>query len=266
MRKILLDLEISGDIDDAVVLLYSLSNKLNIHAITLLNPTPNELSFVKNILDKYSYQKGLFVHYDKSIKNSNSTLKIISDYKYHGNRTHESLDLIKDSKDYIVLGGGAYTIPKILHEKGFNKFVLQGGFAGSKIVKKPLRKFIDKEYCSSWNPNLDITATKYMLKNCKDLVFISKDICHDSLIDINDLTLNSDTNAFIKKYLNGSNKKKAMHDLVALFYILDNNLCETLKVEMKEKNGKWTSTYQEFMPTGISISWNRNLFLKMLNS
>ena len=67
MRKILLDLEISGDIDDAVVLIYALSNNLNIHAVTLLNPREKELDFVKSILDKYSYDRALFIHYDKSI-------------------------------------------------------------------------------------------------------------------------------------------------------------------------------------------------------
>ena len=72
-KKILLDLEITGDIDDAVTLIYALSNKLNVHAITLLNPTKEELGFVKYMLDRYAYTKGLYVHFDKSIRNSNST-------------------------------------------------------------------------------------------------------------------------------------------------------------------------------------------------
>ena len=187
---------------------------------------------------------------------------------YKGNRVHKPLEALVDNENYVVLGGGAYTIPKLLKEKGFDTFVLQGGFAGANVIENPLKKFEGKKICPSWNPNLDVKATKYMIDNCDNLTFISKDICHDSWVQMEDLDTYGDTVTFIKKYLLscGSRKKKLMHDLVALLYIVDSNLAETTRVKMIQIGNKWGSTHNPKSSTKISIGWDKKLFIEMLNS
>ena len=266
MKKLWLDLELSGDIDDALVLIYALENGLEVGAVSLLNPTKEELGFTKRKMDEYSYSGALFVHFDKTIKNTNRTDKmILSESKYEGTRVEQSLSEITDRENYIVLGGGAYTIPNILRKEGFDEFVLQGGFAGANVVKNPIRKFVEKYEAASWNPNLDIKSTNEMITYVRKLTFISKDICHDSDVSIDDLTGNSDTIEFLKRYFGNSKKRKALHDLVALFYILEPDFIDLLKVEMIENQGKWHSKYQQFSWKKISIGWNKKRFLEILN-
>ena len=71
MKKLWLDLEMTGDIDDAICLIFALEHNLNVKAVSLLNPSKEELSFTRYWLDYFNQDIALFTHYEKSIKNIN---------------------------------------------------------------------------------------------------------------------------------------------------------------------------------------------------
>ena len=269
MKNIWLDLELSGDIDDAVTLLFALESKMNVKAVSLLNPNKEELSFVRYWLDYFNQDIALFVHYDKSIKSRNESHKLLKEYT---NETYPilSLDKITNNENYIVLGGGAYTIPKMLKDKGFNNFVLQGGYAGTNLCEEPvLEKFRNKVVCASWNPNIDKKSTFDIIDAYVDIDFISKDICHDSGIDIEFVKTmkNELTKDLLLKYFDGSSRMKNMHDVVALLYIVDNSFCTMEKVALKCKNNHmWYSEKKEYSKKRISINWDKDKFLELFAS
>ena len=266
MKKIWLDLEIVGDIDDAVTLIFAIETNSNIKAVSLLNPSKEELSFVRYWLDFSKKDITLFTHYDKKVKNNNKTHPLIMKYQNEDYPVY-TLNDVTDTQGYVVLGGGAYTIPNLLREKGFDSFVLQGGFAGTNVCKRTiLEKFEDKEKCRSFNPNIDIKATREMIDSQVKIVFISKDICHDSGINIDFVkTINYRyTKDFLLQYLDESTRYKMMHDLVAFLYIIDNTFIETTKVSLNEDNRQWFSKHSEFSKKEISIDWNKETFLNLL--
>jgi len=266
MKKIWLDLEIVGDIDDAVTLIFAIETNSNIKAVSLLNPSKEELSFVRYWLDFSKKDITLFTHYDKKVKNNNKTHPLIMKYQNEDYPVY-TLNDVTDTQGYVVLGGGAYTIPNLLREKGFDSFVLKGGFAGTNVCKRTiLEKFEDKEKCRSFNPNIDIKATREMIDSQVKIVFISKDICHDSGINIDFVkTINYRyTKDFLLQYLDESTRYKMMHDLVAFLYIIDNTFIETTKVSLNEDNRQWFSKHSEFSKKEISIDWNKETFLNLL--
>lgn len=267
MDKLWLDLEMSGDIDDAVTLIFALENRMNIAAVSLLNPTEEELSFTKYWLDRFDSDAILAVHRDTRVKNTNQTHKIIKDYQF---KTYPviTIDEVKDSEDYTVIGGGAYTIPNLLRKKGFGYFILQGGYAGPNLCPTPvLDKFRNKRECASWNPNLDLRSTNEMLSDANIRIdFISKDICHDSDIDLQFVgkLQSGETKNFLIKYFGNSGKNKKMHDLVALTHAANKSFVSMTPAKMTEKQGKWKSSFSEGSNKRISTNWNKEAFLDIL--
>ncbi len=267
MKKLWLDLEMTGDIDDAICLLFALEHNLNVKAVSLLNPSNEELSFTRYWLDFFNQDVALFTHYDKRVKNSNKAHKLISKYS---NNTYPVFNLtqITDIDNYVVIGGGSYTIPNILRDKGFDYFVLQGGFAGSNVCESPvLEKFRNKKECASWNPNLDISATKEILDfRFLRVDFISKDICHDSDIDIIFVESMRDgpTKDLLLNYFGNSGRAKKMHDVVALMFAIDSSFISMKPIIMSESKGQWSSRYSEFSRKRISVDWDKNKFLQLL--
>ena len=286
-RQIWLDLELKGDIDDILVLLYCLDNNINITAISILNPIKEEIMFINYFIAKYDKNIPIIVHCDDNIKNRNSYHKLI--FKYQKELDDKSLlhinngnynfviyenqintfNLSRLSKnDIIVFGGGSYTIPYILSDLGFKKFYLQGGYAGSNIVedKYLIDKFKNKTSNRTWNPFLDINSTKKLISNKNiSIFFISKNICHQLGVNI-DLVKewkNSEYKSFMLEYLNNSNKFKKIHDLIA-FLSIYYDFIDFLPVDIIIKENKFSSIINYHSNINISVNWNKETFLNLL--
>jgi hypothetical protein len=224
-----------------------------------------------NILKKLNYNdvkliiSGDITNYDND-KNIHKSL-----YEYN--------DIINDKTLYIKLndflnkniidknlivfcGGSLYTLSKLIEKEPYIKAFIQGGYAGSNIIPNEiaLKKFRKRESVPTWNLNLDLSSTNYVLKNHKsNLHFISKNICHKS--NVTETILKKNNSLFENVLLNYYSlmdlkyRNKPMHDLLAFLAIENKNkLIEFKEVELshnKEEIPKWRSEFKT--NTGIYI-------------
>jgi len=157
---------------------------------------------------------------------------------------------------------------------------IQGGYAGIDVVKpeNTLKKFRKREAVPSWNLNLDEEATHSIIKNKKaHLKFISKNVCHASIISYEDLENYSGFGIDILKdyFLCHEQKwrKKAMHDVLAFMTIFSDTIVDFEKVSLISitKTGtvtKWKSLKNSESNIEIAVDFNyiefKETFFKML--
>jgi hypothetical protein len=284
-KKIWLDLELREDIDDYATLIFALENKLNITEISIHNPSVFELSLLQQTLLKFADTKidiiisGEVTTYTPD-KDIHSSLMEICSGKL-GFIASELNDCIKniDMTDKIVFcGGSLYTLSEILkvHSTITIDAYIQGGYAGEKIVgaENVLKKFKNREQVPTWNLNLDLDATDYVMAadnvNCH---FVSKNVCHASFVGIKDLSLkDSFFNEVLSNYFSLNNHRKnikCMHDLVAFLSIFNDDLIIFKNVELKRTNDdrvKWYSILKPNSNKKISCSLDYQLFIKIIRN
>jgi len=291
MKKLWLDLELRADIDDYITLIMALEMKeADIKYISIHNPSVQELKLLKNTILKYYDLKiiekqpiiaisGIITEYPED-KDINKSLYKLAD-EYHKDSDKIDVWNIEDIIDNTsnknlkeltyFTGGSLYTLSMIMKREPELVAYIQGGYAGCNIVenKDTLEKFYDKESVPSWNVNLDLDATQAVLDNKKaQLNFISKNICHASIISLEDIgnrhSLGVDV---LINYYDGKPKKmtyKAMHDVLAFITIFNTDIVEFKKVELtghkRKKRMYWRSYLNENSNVKISVSFNYDKF------
>lgn len=166
----------------------------------------------------------------------------------------------------IIFCGGAFTkISDFVKTNMINLLVANGGFAGKNIVKEEhiLSKFKNQEKVRTYNFNMDIDAVLQVIssKNIKEIILVSKNVCHSQLNCID--KLHSDT--FLNKY--SLDKEKCLHDLLmvkeGINYLLNREMnCIYAKItpicerKAPDKMSIWGSEYNENSTIRISVALN----------
>ena len=274
MKKIWLDLELREDIDDVLTLCYALENNDNIVALSVNNPSTNELKLFNYILTKLNKKIEIYVSGKKTIYEKEKDINEIFLPMIKDIEEIETKGILeaKIEDDTIVFCGGSLTSLNYL--KGINKNIsgwIQGGFASYKIVPKEalLKKFKKRESVPTWNLNLDLKATDEILGTEMKLTFVSKNICHEAFVSLNDLNMEKTIfNRILTKYLKTSNyKDKCLHDLLAYLGIHNKNLIKFKKVNLKRTNderSKWWSEEDNESRKRISVEYDSNEFKKLI--
>ncbi len=294
MFKLWLDLELREDIDDYVTLLFSLEKGYNIEAISIHNPSKNELNLLKSTLSDYRVDIPIIITGDvldaypdgKDLNPYFINNEFLKDVSYESVYAFDDFTTDYDISGVTVFCGGSLKTLSLLTDKfdvsTFNACI-QGGFASYKIVdeKDVLKKFKNREAVPTWNLNLDLAATNVVLKSGLDINFISKNICHSSYVSLNDAkNFNSVVAKFLTNYFeygilnkkkgmkNKNISKKCMHDVLALISI-DSDIVKFKSIELLSDNSertKWWSEIKEDSNHNISVSYNYEDFLKKVLS
>lgn len=276
-KNIWLDLELRKDIDDYITLIFALENKINITEISINNPSKNELCLLKSTLKEYNVNipiiySGEITEHEEDLHESlmdQVDLNFMNNVFYCDLKTYKKHVDIKDRT--IFCGGSLTTLSEIIKEEDINiEAYIQGGYAAESIIgaKNVLKKFKKREKVPTWNLNLDIEASDNVMNsknvNCH---FISKNVCHASFIGLSDLTdEKSKINKVLKKYFNGSERKKCMHDLLAFMTIFNKDVVQFKKIDLKRTNDERCKWFSELNPESnkkISVSFDYNLFLDL---
>ncbi len=294
MFKLWLDLELREDIDDYVTLIFSLEKGYNIEAISIHNPSKNELKLLKTTLSGYSVNIPIIITGDvldaypegKDLNPYFLNDKFLKDVSYESVYSFDNFIKEYDISNVTVFCGGSLKTLSLLTERfdvSSFKACIQGGFASYKIVeeKDVLKKFKNRDSVPTWNLNLDLEATNIVLKSGLDINFISKNICHSSFVsldnvkDIDSVVANFLTNYFEYAILNrkkGTKKKnvskKCLHDVLALVSI-DSDIVKFKPIELFSDNSertKWWSELKEDSNHKISVSYNYDDFIKKVLS
>lgn len=288
IKKLWLDLELREDVDDFFTLVYALENNFPVEVVSLNEPSLDELYLAKSVLAFFGRSDipvlvlgGVRTYpEDKDVNPYLLTLcEKVSDSEYE---TFNNFMYEVDMSDMTVFCGGSMTMLACLVSTFKNdcfEAVIQGGFAGKKLVgeENTLNKFKNREKVPSWNLNLDLYSTISVLESDIKKRFVSKNICHDSYIDLKDVE-NIDSifaewlTGFFLYNIENTEKKytnKCMHDLLALLTVVDKELVDFIPVDLKyekdveKKIVKWWSEENNASNISISKSFNKELFLKL---
>jgi hypothetical protein len=277
-----LDLELREDIDDYLTLVYALEQGVDVRCVSIHNPSVNELKLLELTLNmfgsnadkvisgeitKYPDAKDVHVSLLESIKNIVPTNVIpLTEY----------LDGYNKPTSSFFCGGSLYTLSKALAfvpDRHWEAYI-QGGYAGPSIVgeENTLKKFRKREAVPTWNLNLDLSSTDYVM-NAANLTatFISKNICHDSWVHKNDINDNDCVfNRVLSSYFkNNKWPDKCMHDLLAFLTILDSDLVDFVPVTLShgnEERPKWRSLKDLSSNKRISVSFDKVKFKKTITN
>lgn len=285
-KRMWLDLELRKDIDDYLTLLMALKrDDIELAYISIHNPSVSEISLLKNTIlqNTNSYPtiviSGEITAYDDDIHKSLMNIASLTlDYKKIITLSLEELlsdKSIKLSELTYFTGGSLYTLSKIMEKESNVTAFIQGGYAGSNIIPNEiaLKKFKSRDAVPSWNLNLDLDATlKVLSYSNANLHFISKNICHASLIS--EVDLKNKTGNAVEVLINyfgytedSRLKNKAMHDVLAFMSIFDVNLVSfervTLTTLIKEGGyTKWKSEINNDSNVKISVNFDYDRFKK----
>lgn len=82
---------------------------------------------------------------------------------------------------YVFVGGALTNLSTYLLTHKVDLLVMNGGFVGSNIMEKPLKKFEGKTTIRTFNFNIDVNATDKVLKskNIEKVILIGKNVCHN---------------------------------------------------------------------------------------
>jgi hypothetical protein len=279
-KKIWLDLELREDIDDYLTLVFALENRLNVTEVSIHNPSVHELGILNKTISLYNSSASVIVSGDitnyPEAKDIHTSLLSILDKEF--NIKHVRLDeyLYKtDMEDKTVFcGGSLFTLSKILksHNETVINAYIQGGYASKEVagIENTLKKFTKRNAVPTWNLNLDLDASDYVMKapnvNCH---FVSKNVCHNSWVHLSDVNSNKGLfNEAIRSYFGGNtNGKKCMHDLVAFLTIFNDDIVGFKTVNLyrtDDERPKWHSEIDENSNKKISINLDFDLFTRFI--
>lgn len=290
-----LDLELRKDIDDYLTLIYCLESGVPIRAVSINNPSINELKLLNLTMRQFERKTPIVYTGEVTTYLQGEDLQPVL-LKKVANESEGDLDVIRKlGVDPLSLGGatvfcgGSLTTLKELIRLTPNdskiKACIQGGYAGPLLMDeaKTLKKFKKRKMVPTWNLNLDLEASKDVLNasnvNC---MFVSKDICHDSWVT--DKDLEGSTSIFasaFKEYLDDIewSNKKCLHDVLAFMSMRVKGLVEFKSVKLNFKTSglegavsetPYTKWWSEPAPEGgfpfISVAYDKELFLSSLKA
>jgi inosine-uridine nucleoside N-ribohydrolase len=287
-KNYLLDLELREDIDDYLTLVYALEQGFDVHAVSIHNPSINELNVLKNTLSLFKSRALVVVAGDITeygngkdigtslvkLANSADGIEHISLPEYKA-ILETKLDAGDDAPT-VFCGGSLHTLSNLLKHFPNTHWdaCRQGGYAGPSLVgeKNVLKKFRKREQVPTWNLNLELKATDAVIAS-KNLSahFISKNVCHGAWVDKKDIS-SSDTlfNRVLNDYFESSKyNDKCMHDLLAFMTLSDSELVEFKPVTLShtdEERPKWSSTFNAASNTLISVAFDKRRFSEKIKN
>lgn len=271
-----LDLELREDIDDILTLIYAIESKANIKAISINNPSENELKLLKGVLDRFNlslpvYMTGEITRYEPGKDVIDALTRYMSNSAVEPvNLSDAPLSALEGA--YTVFCGGSLTTLAELSEVNSSiSAVVQGGFASYKLVPEGalLKKFKKREKVPTWNLNLDLDATDKVLSSNISIRFVSKNICHSAFVSDSDLTTESVMAEVFNNYLSTSEyNDKCLHDVLAFMAIESPEIFTFKPVKLLRTNDerpKWWSKFDSESKRSISVDYDKGAFLNMLN-
>tara|TARA_Y100000310_G_scaffold307018_1_gene348734 strand:- start:27823 stop:28593 length:771 start_codon:yes stop_codon:yes gene_type:complete len=193
-------------------------------------------------------------------------------------------DEIPEGTSTIYCGGAVTKIAKYLENNELKLLVINGGFAGTNLVKPEdeLGKFRGKKYVRTYNFNCDVDSALAVLNspNVEQIYLVSKNVCHDKRNTTGNVHYNKENKTnnsgkhihfgtFLQKY--NLSPTKCLHDLLMVKEAVtlrsgepENLLCEYMPVRCIHRNERvygnsnkhydvWGSVYDESSHIKISV-------------
>lgn len=170
---------------------------------------------------------------------------------------------------YVFVGGALTELERYLINHKIECLVMNGGFVGSNIVKKPLDKFKDKQVIRTFNFNCDVNATDSVLKskNIENVILVGKNVCHSEKNTLDGIW-KSEKN-ILEKY--HSKPDKRQHDMLAcregliMLGMLDEELYLDYKIVCPYNKGlkgnmtEWGSTFGKspYRSVIAAVDWRK---------
>jgi inosine-uridine nucleoside N-ribohydrolase len=244
---IIFDME-TGDPDDLITLIMLLLNPdANLKAITCYQGSPLQIGMIKHVLKLAN--KDIPVggwNPDEPSEISPFYQKVIGSWK------HEKAELTpievfekNCTKDTHVLTGAPLSnFEFILHklrDLEISNMVTQGGYLGPSLAKEVLPKFKDVKEIRTYNLSTDTNAFGVVNNShkIKKHTYVTKDLCHGFMYTPEIHAKINFGNSPLEKLLQKcfehyalARKSKAMHDPLAMLYMLYPEIGEAKQIEM----------------------------------
>ena len=236
MNNVIFDME-TGDPDDIITLLMLLANpNVNLIAVTCYQGSPLQIGLIQYVLSNAG--RDIPVAGWNTLEPSEISsyyTKLIGSWESKKSKlTPVDLFLEYLTPDTTILTGAPLTNLGVLLTKHPNfkisKVVAQGGYLGNVVSKEnQLDKFKNRKEIQTYNLSLDPQAFDIVNNSSSiaELNFVTKDLCHGFIYtkDIhNSINFKDDANSSILEKALGhyaeNNKRKAMHDPLAMLYML----------------------------------------------
>lgn len=243
---IIFDME-TGDPDDLITLIMLLLNPdANLKAVTCYQGSPLQIGMIKHVLKIAN--KDIPVggwNPDEPSEISPFYQKVIGKWNYE-KAEFTPVEVFQDNctKDTYVLTGAPLTnLQFVLHklrDLEISNMVTQGGYLGS-MVKETLPKFKDIKEIRTYNLSTDINAFSAVNTSIriKQQTYVTKDLCHGFMYTPEIHSKIKFGNSPLEKLLQKcfehyalAGKSKAMHDPLAMLYMLYPEIGEKKQVEI----------------------------------
>lgn len=246
--NVLFDME-TGDPDDLITLLMLLANpEVQLRGITCYQGSPVQIGLINHVLNLANVSipvGGLNEEEPKEL--STYYTNVVG--KWDSSQAHQTpvvviKEVLAQYPDIHILTGAPLTnLGDLLNQTPdikIEKMVTQGGYLGG-LVADPLPKFKGKKSIRTYNLTSDVEAftTVNHSNQIKSLTYVTKDLCHGFIYtpEIHQsITFGSDPiQQLLKSCLEhyaSAGKSKAMHDPLAMLYMLYPEIGKTIPIEM----------------------------------
>lgn len=278
-KPIWLDLELRKDVDDALALIFAIQSGLPLKAISIHNPSTNELRLLQGILkymqtDVPVFFYGAITEYPSGEDIEPSLLPLMVNQAaplYAVNFKDATPEFI--AGEYTVFCGGSLaTLATLALLNPSIDAVVQGGYASFEIVPPHavLKKFNKRKAVPTWNLNLDMQASNVVINSGIPVRFVSKNICHSAHASSDDMQPGTFMQQVFSDYLARSDyPTKMLHDVLALMSITSPDIFTFAKVDLHHTDDerlKWWSTLNPNSHMEISIDYDNAAFLQKLRA
>lgn len=274
LKPVWFDLEFRKDIDDVLTFIYAIQKNINIKAVSINNPSINELKLLNGLFSKIGKTLPVFItgsvsEYPEEGDIHPTLIPLCSQQSVSYSTLNAGDDFLQG--EYIVFCGGSLTtLSELILINNKIDAVVQGGYASYKIVPEHavIQKFKKRDKVPTWNLNLDLKATEAVLNSNINLTFVSKNICHSSWTRSDQVK--SDTLFFeiFDTYLKHSDSEaKCLHDVLAFMAITDPDLISFKPVSLFHTDNdipKWWSEIKDDSNIKISVDYDQSRFFNNL--
>ena len=274
LKPVWLDLELRKDIDDSLTLLFAIEKKLDIKAISIHDPSINELKLLNGLFKKLNQQIPVFItgNITEYLPEEDivSCLIPFCDNEVINYSLLNSSDPFLQGQYTVFCGGSLTTLSQLIKINNSIDAVVQGGYASYKIVPEHavLSKFKKRDKVPTWNLNLDLNASDSVLQSNIPITFVSKNICHSSWTNAEQVRKDTLFYEIFSTYLKDSNSEaKCLHDVLAFMSITDSDLIKFKPVNLYHTDHdipKWWSELNENSSHKISVDYNQQKFFENL--
>lgn len=248
MKNVIFDME-TGDPDDLITLLLLLLNpQVSLKAVSCYQGSPLQIGLIQHIINlsgKNIPLGGWNSEEPKTI--SPYYQKVVGNWKLQ-EAQYTPVEIFQKflTADVSLLTGAPLTNLKLLLAKEPNftiqELVVQGGYLGSIVPEEQrLSKFKNIKSIQTYNLSNDVEAftSVFNAPNFHKITFVTKDLCHGFKYDKNIQTTiqfqNDDISQILFNALDhyaSSSKAKALHDPLAMIYLLNPEIGTTSGIFM----------------------------------